>query len=1046
LVAIRRDGAGKTIDGTFFESVEKIGLVKPNEVNLTTAVFKGGDLEILVGFGVNIFDKGKLAADGDVLVFFYLGNRDKVTKVNVSPGKMIEEMVGSIDVQFLQFLQGFGSDAGDVLEVFHRQSMLSLSSEIENKKKDIEESNFNSNFGGVGFVRDGTVFERFVKIKAVAKLLFWLENMKRQWRKLDKKRLKMMIWRVLPIILVLGVVGTVGIFAWYSRDLPSPTSVVRREGYATRIYDRDGELLYDVYKDAKRTPVEWEDLPDYLKQATIAIEDKDFYEHKGFDPLAPFRIAKNVLTRGRLIGGSTLTQQLVKNVLLTSERSVNRKIKEFILSVQIEAKYDKDEILLMYLNESPYGGAAWGVGSGAEMIFAKSVAELNLAESVILAGLPQRPNAYSPFAGDGYIGRSEDVLRRMVEDGTVSQDLADQTMEQVKNYEFSDNKTTMGAPHFVFWVKSILADHYGEDVVEGGGLKVTTTLDSELQEKMAEVVADEIEKAESKGISNGAAIVIDPRDGQVLAMTGSRDYFSDKTDGKFNVVTQGLRQPGSAIKPVTYLTAIRKGWTAASLMMDVETHFPGGAGQKDYVPQNYNGQFSGPMLLRNALGNSINVTAVKMLASVGVKNMLTQAYSMGLSTLEPTTENMRRFGLAVTLGGAEVTMADLAAAYGSFANGGKKVDLVGVLKVEDREGRVLEEFKAVEGKAVMSPQEAFIISHILSDNSARRLTFGEVNGLIISNHQVAVKTGTTNDKRDNWCIGWTPNLLTAVWVGNNDNSPMKRVASGVSGATPIWRRIMQFGVSQRNKQDFPIPDKIVSLEVDGLSGWSAHDGFESRQEYFIDGTQPAGEDPVHLKLKVCRGADGLAPPEDVSSGNYDEREYIRLVEDDPISGDGQNRWQEAIDAWVAGQEDKDKYYPPEDYCREGGRLTMDFSSPGDQSTTSNDIEVKISTASLVKVVEAKLWVNGEEKKRWEERPFEIILRLDDGKYTLKAWAKDKNGNEVEREIKIGVNMAWDWQPSPTPTITPEPTVTPSVTPTTVLSPTETMTPSLSPTI
>jgi len=946
-------------------------------------------------------------------------------------------------VEFLQFLQCFGSDATDVLELFHGQSMLSLSSEIENKKKDMEKSDFGGNFGSPGFVRNSTVFGCFAKIKGVAKLWLWLENMKKRWRGLDKKKLKVTAWWVVLIMLGVGTLGTMGVFAWYSKDLPSPTSVVRREGYATRIYDRDGELLYDVYKDAKRTPVEWEELPDYLKQATIAIEDKDFYEHKGFDPLAPFRIIKNVITRQRLIGGSTLTQQLVKNVLLTSERSVNRKIKEFILSVQIEAKYDKDEILLMYLNESPYGGAAWGVGSGAEMIFGKSVAELNLAESVILAGLPQRPNAYSPFAGDGYIGRSEDVLRRMVEDGTISQDLADQTMEQVEVYEFPDNKTTMGAPHFVFWIKSILADHYGEDVVEGGGLKVTTTLDGEIQEKMAEVVADEVEKAEVKGISNGAAIVIDPRDGQVLAMAGSRDYFSDKTDGKFNVVTQGLRQPGSAIKPVTYLTAIRRGWTAASLMMDVETHFPGGAGQKDYVPQNYNGQFSGPMSLRNALGNSINVTAVKMLASVGVKNMLTQAYSMGLTTLEPTTENMRRFGLAVTLGGAEVTMADLAAAYGSFANGGKKVELVGILKVEDRDGRVLEEFKAVEGKAVMSPQEAFMISHILSDNSARRLTFGEVNGLIVPGYQVAVKTGTTNDKRDNWCIGWTPNLLTAVWVGNNDNSPMKKVASGVSGATPIWRKIMQFGASQRNKQDFPIPSKIVNLEVDSLSGWPAHDGFGSRQEYFIDGTQPTGEDPIHLKLKVCRDADGLAPPEDVSSGNYDEREYIRLVEEDPISADGKNRWQEAIDGWVAGQGDKDKYYPPEDYCREGGRLTIDFSSPGDQSTTSNDIEVKISTASLVKVIEAKLWVDGEEEERWEQRPFETVLRLDDGKYTLKAWAKDKNGNEVEREIKIGVNMAWDWQPSPTPTITPVPTVAPTVTPTTVPvpSPTNTVVPS-----
>jgi membrane carboxypeptidase/penicillin-binding protein len=614
-------------------------------------------------------------------------------------------------------------------------------------------------------------------------------------------------------------------------------------------------------------------------------------------------------------------------------------------------------------------------------------------------------------------------------------------LEQIKNYQFAQNESVMTAPHFVFWIKQILAERYGEEVVEGGGLKITTTLDGKLQEEASKTVADEVEKAETKGISNGAAIVVDPQTGQVLAMVGSRDYFSDKTDGKFNVVTQGLRQPGSSIKPVTYLTAIRKGWTAASMIMDTETIFPGGQGQKDYVPQNYNGKFNGPMSLRRALGNSINVTAVKMLASVGVKNMLTQAYEMGMSTLEPTAENLKRFGLAVTLGGAEVTMADMAGAYSAFANGGRKVELVGVLKVEDRDGRVLEEYHPAEGKTVMSPQEAFIISNILADNSARSLTFGEVNSLIISNYQVAVKTGTTNDMRDNWCIGWTPNLLVAAWVGNNDNSPMKSVASGVSGATPIWRRIMLTGVASRNKEDFPIPAKIVSVEVDSLSGWPSHDGFASRRDYFIDGTQPTGEDPIHLKLKVCRDGNGLAPPEDVSSGNYDEKEFIRLREDDPVSMDGVNRWQQAIDAWIGGQENKDKYFPPENYCRSGGRLTVNFDSPQDHQTVGNEFDVKLETTSLVKVVEAKFWLNGEEKRSWTERPFETRLKLEDGKYVLKARVKDRDGNEAEREIRIGVNMAWDWQPSPTPTMTVVPTSIPTV-PTVILTPTMTVVPTL----
>jgi 1A family penicillin-binding protein len=853
-------------------------------------------------------------------------------------------------------------------------------------------------------------------------------------KRIDKRKFWMRVLMVALGGMVLSVILLMILLVWFSKDLPTPTSVVRREGFASRIYDRNGELLYDVYKDAKRTPVVWEDIPEYLKQATVAVEDKDFYKHQGFDPLTPFRIIKNVFYFGKITGGSTLTQQLSRNVLLSTERTVTRKIRELILSIQIEAKYSKDEILLMYLNEAPYGGASWGVGSAVEQYFGKSVKDLNLAESAILAGLPQLPSVYSPFSKTptAYVDRSRHVLNRMVEDGYISQDLMDQTMEVVKGYEFKDGRTTIAAPHFVLWVKEVLSEKYGEEVVEGGGLQITTSLDLEMQKEAEKIVGEEIDKAESMGISNGAALVVDPVTGQVLAMVGSRDYFSDKTDGKFNVVTQSLRQPGSAIKPITYLTAIRKGWTASSLIMDAPVVFPGGPGQKDYAPNNYNGKFNGPMSLKEALGNSINTTAVKMLANVGLKNMLQQAYDMGLNTLEPNSENMKRFGLAVTLGGAEVKMTEMAAAYSSFANGGKKVELTGVLKVEDRNGRVLEEFKQIEGRQVMSPQEAFIISEILMDNSARQLTFGAVNGLIIPNYQVAVKTGTTNDKRDNWAIGWTPNLLTLSWVGNNDNSEMGRVASGVSGATPIWRRIMVEGIKGRPKQDFPIPDKIVNIEVDAVSGYPAHDGFPAKKAYFIDGTQPKTADPIHLKLKVCRDKDGLAPPADVSSGNYDEKEYFRFREEDPVSSDGKNRWQEGIDSWIAGLENKDKYYPPSDYCRSDGLVTVDFENPSNESKQNNEFTVKLRTSSVNKIEEAKLWVNGEERKTWKDRPFETELNLNNGKYTLRAWVKDKEGNEASREIKIGVNMDWNFQPSPTPmpTAIPSPTIilSPSIVP------------------
>lgn len=847
-------------------------------------------------------------------------------------------------------------------------------------------------------------------------------------------------FKVTLILMGVGIVALVILFVYFSKDLPSPTKVVRRDGYSSKVYDRNGKVLYDIYNDAKRDPVNFNDIPDYLKKATVAVEDKSFYTHNGIDLLTPLRIIKNVFYFGKITGGSTLTQQLTRNVLLTTERTVTRKIKEFILSIQIDAKYSKDEILGMYLNEAPYGGASWGVGPAAEQYFGKEVKKLDLAECAILAGLPQLPSVYSPYSSTpkAYVDRTKHVLNRMVEDSYISRDLADETMKEVENYKFNDQKSTMQAPHFVLWIKDLLTQKYGEEVVENGGLKITTTLDLDLQNKAQEIVAEEIDKSEAKKITNGAAVIIDPATGQVLAMVGSRDYWSTKTDGNFNVVTQGLRQPGSSIKPITYLAAIKKGWTAATMIMDAPVTFPGTGGQKDYSPQNYTGKFVGPISLRNALGNSINTTAVKTLAFVGVKNMLSLAYDMGISTLEPTTANLSRFGLAVTLGGAEVKMIDLASAYTAFANKGMKMDPIGILKVEDKDGRVLEEYKQTDGKKVMTEQEAFVISNILSDNSAREMTFGAVNSLQISGYQVAAKTGTTNDKKDNWTIGWTPNLLTAVWVGNNDNTEMGSVVSGVSGAAPIWNKIMKYELPKLSKVDFSVPNKIVSLDVDKVSGYLSHDGFASKSEYFIDGSQPTVSDPIHLKLKVCKNASGLATPEDVSSNNYDEKEFLSLKESDLVSTDGKNRWQEGIDNWISQQTNKDMYNPPTNYCRTDGMVNVSIDSPASQATVGSTFDVKITTNSLVKITEVKLWIDGVEKKTWTERPFEMSLTLDNGPHTIKVKATDRDNRSQERESKFGVNTPWDG--APTPTITP----TPSLSPTTAVTPTVTL--SATPTI
>jgi 1A family penicillin-binding protein len=869
----------------------------------------------------------------------------------------------------------------------------------------------------------------------------WLEIFKLK-KKSRKKKLpiKKKLLYFLPIIGFFGVVLflllTLGAFAWVAKDLPSPDQVVRKEGFATRIYDRNGELLYDVYDQAKRTPVKFEEIPQELKQATIAIEDKNFYSHPGFSIRGITRAMFNILIKQKLQGGSTLTQQLVKNVLLTRQRTLLRKWREFILALQIERKYSKDEILQMYLNEAPYGGPAWGVQAASERYFNKSAKDLSLIESAFLAGLPQRPTVYSPYHGDAWKGRTEAVLRRMREDGYISKENHEKAVEEIDKLEFSSPQGVVKAPHFVMHVKERLADMFGEKLVEGGGLKVTTSLDWELQKQAQSVVSNEIDEVEYLNINNGAALVLEPQTGQVLSMVGSRGYDSEKIDGKFNVVTQALRQPGSSIKPVTYLTGLQKGYTASTLLMDVRTVFPQ-KGNEDYIPVNYDGTYHGPMQVRYALGNSINVPAVKMLAMVGLESMLSTAEEMGISTLAPTEENLKRLGLATTLGGGEVKPIELGSAYLAFANGGVKREPTVLLKVEDHQGNVLYENKQVKGKQVISPGEAFIISDILSDNQARAMTFGTTSGLVIGNRKVAVKTGTTNDMKDNWAVGWTPKALVLSWVGNNDNTSMKRVASGISGATPIWREIMIEAINKYGYEEFKQPADVVTAEIDKVSGYRAHDGFPSRTEYFVKGTVPNEADPIHVMLKLCEGEEKLATPPQIASGNYIEKEFFKFKAEDPVSWDGKNRWQEAILNWMYQQDDP-RYHPPTEYCDDQGRkVEVDIRSPSDKTTVGNNFTVEFDAVAINDIEEVKVYLDGEEVETFSSKPYELDMTLEDGAYTLRVEAEDSEGNTDDEEFEFGVNKPWDWSPSPTakptketePTNTPKPTETEDVTPT-----------------
>jgi len=854
----------------------------------------------------------------------------------------------------------------------------------------------------------------------------WRDRLKRG-RGVKRSR-RLLAWAKLAFIGIIGIfLVSFVVFPIIAFNLPSPEKIVRREGFSTKILDRNGEVLYDIFENQRRTPVDFDEVPTYLKQATIAVEDKNFYKHQGFDPLGMVRGFSRIITLGRAQGGSTLTQQLVKNVLLSPERSIFRKIKEFVLAIQIEKKYSKDEILLMYLNEAPYGGTAWGVEAAAETYFGKKVSNLNLVESAILAGLPQRPSAYSPYSStpEAYIARTEAVLRRMREDSYISKDQEKEAAGMLGSVEFQVRGASFKAPHFVQYVQKILEDRYGESVVETGGLKVTTTLDLKLQEKAQEIVSEEIAKVEGQHITNGAVVTLNSQTGEILTMVGSKNFSDPNYDGQVNV-TLSLRQPGSAIKPITYVTAFKKGYSPSSLLMDVSTVFPGGEGLPDYEPVNYDGKYRGPMQVRYALANSINVAAVKMLALVGIKDTLETAYDLGISTLKPNNETLSRVGLSLTLGGGEVRLLELASAYCAFVNQGYRVDPVSILKVEDKDGKVLEEVKpenmpAVRrGKRVLTPEQAWLIANIISDNAARQEIFGVNSLLNIPGKQIAVKTGTTNDKRDNWAIGGNPQIMVGVWVGNNDNSQMKEVASGVSGASPIWRKVLLEALSGKPAVTFEQPAGIVSAAVDSVSGYRAHDGFPSRMEYFIKGTEP-GEDPVHKKLKVCKndpaavGAGGkLATPSDIAAGNYEEKEYFLFKEEDPTSGVGQpNRWQEGILNWLNTQSDT-RYHPPTDYCG-SSPISVDFDSPQDKDQMGSDFNIKIRPDSTGKITRVELYIDDKNVRNFDGPPYVYpVTGIKDGVHTIKAVAKDENNNQSERTITIGVNVPWNYSPSPTP--------------------------------
>ncbi|KKR24661.1 MAG: Penicillin-binding protein, 1A family [Candidatus Levybacteria bacterium GW2011_GWB1_39_7] len=606
---------------------------------------------------------------------------------------------------------------------------------------------------------------------------------------------------------------------FFVSDLPSPGNLsVNYIPKTTKIYDRKGALLYEVFANQNRTVVRLSDVPKDLRDATIAIEDKDFYAHPGFDLRGITRAFITNIRKEGFQGGSTITQQLIKSAFLTPEPTIIRKVKEVALAFWAERIYSKDEILELYLNYVPYGGTAWGIQAAGDVYFGKKVKDLTLAESAFLAGLPRAPSVYSPFFGNGHLWkvRQKEVLDAMGRLGYITSQEAKKAYDE--ELVFRSPQVPIRAPHFVMYLRKLLIERYGLSEVERGGLQIYTTLDLEIQKEIEKIVAQEVEENSGLNIGNGAALVTIPSKGDILAMVGSKNYFDEENDGNVNLTTS-LRQPGSAIKLVTYALALSQGYTEATILDDTPLTIR--SGTEVYTPVNYDGAFHGKIPLRIAFANSFNIPPVRLAQKFGPDNIKSFGEKMGLSSWR----GVKNYGISITLGGLEVKMTDMATIYGAIANNGRRVELDPVLEVKDFYGKSIYKKEPLE-EQVVDPGIAFIISDILADNNARRIEFGLNTPLSIPGRRVSVKTGTTDNKRDNWTIGFTPDVLVATWVGNNNNTPMNQaLASGITGAAPMWNKIIAYMLSKTQESPLVIPSEIVKKYCLG------------QDRYFVKGTE-----------------------------------------------------------------------------------------------------------------------------------------------------------------------------------------------------------------
>ncbi len=804
-------------------------------------------------------------------------------------------------------------------------------------------------------------------------------------------------------LLVIGFLFSTIAVAWMSRDLPDPDRLTDRQvAQSTKIYDRTGEhLLFEVFADEKRTLVELSDIPDHLINGVIATEDTEFFEHRGIRPLSIIRaVLQGLLPGKRIQGTSTLTQQLVKNAILSNERKISRKVKEIILSVRLEQKYDKEQILKIYFNEIPYGSTNYGIESASQSYFGKPVSELTLAESATLAGMPKAPSRYLNDK-EALLERRNFVLKRMYDEGFISEQEKGESQEE--ELELDVTYGNIKAPHFVLHVKELLVEKYGEQIVDSGGLNVITSLDWDMQQAAEKAVSEVSEERFEEAQANNASLVaVDPDTGHILAMVGSRDFLDEEIDGQFNVATQGLRQPGSSFKPIVYTAAFEKGYTPETVLFDVETNFA--VAGDDYEPKNYDLEEHGPVSMRQALQGSLNIAAVKALYLVGPLKGVEFAERLGYSTL-----SQGDFGLSLVLGGGEVKLLEHVSAYGIFANEGVRHTPVSILRVEDNTGDILEEWKKSKGERVLEEETAHLISNVLSDDSARAYAFGTGGVLTLPDRPVAAKTGTTNAYVDAWTVGYTPSLVAGVWAGNTDNTPMKRGFGGSKVAGPIWRQFMTEVMSGKPVESFPEPPENdaekaalrgsaggnITLKVDKVTGKLATSSTPER--YIVERTYIQPHSILH----------------------YVDKDEPRAKQPSNPGRDSQYTiWEDAIKDWIKRTREENPDWeisfeePPTEYDDLHSLElipSLEVVFPAPSSTLNSrqiDTDIRVSAPRGVSKVTYK--IDGKYVGVVRQHPFNLNYHadyLDPGPHTLTILVEDDIGNRITEEVSFNLNVS-----------------------------------------